>query len=242
MGRVGFEHKTGDEHFLLGNSTWLPITSSLDAQDDNAIDAGPGPYLVTWITSPVLEHYHVNYNLYQDSALGKYVKKCFEEETVIFGALEAAPAGNITSSNEATAFFATLNSFNEEQVVPYLGDPMARLFLPIYDSFGEERKAVAVSMAIINWKHYFTNVLPGTMQGITVVLENECDGSFTYAVHGRDTQVVGLGSLHNPEFAVWDHMGSFEKSYVIKDGSKLGLAFRAGECPYSLHVYPSQVC
>jgi hypothetical protein len=243
MGRVGFEYDGTlalADNLSEGNSTFAPIRYH-DENGERRVDPGPGPYLVTWIVSPVLERYDVNYNLYQDPFIGQSVKKCLEEEIVIFGGFESAPEGNISSPNTKTAFFATLNSFSEENVVPYLGDPMARLFLPVYDSFGEDRKAVAVTIAIINWRRYFTKVLPETMQGITVVLENDCDGSFTYEVHGRDARAMGFGSRHNPDFESLDHTGVFDSSYTIQDGSKHGLAFRADSCPYRLHVYPSQV-
>jgi hypothetical protein len=243
MGLIGFEHENAEEvghHIPMGNSTWAPLHHH-DPNGEDMIDLGPGPYVGQWITSPVLELYHINYNLLKDEAIGWYVRKCLEEEIVIFGGLEAAPAGNISSLNEQTAFFSTILSFDKGQQVSYFGDPMAQLFLPVYDGFGEHRKAVAVTTATINWRHYFTNVLPETMQGITVVLSNECDGSFTYEVHGHDARAMGFGSLHSTAFESYDNVGSFDTSYIIKDGTKHGLTFRGDSCPYRLHVYPSQV-
>jgi hypothetical protein len=243
MGLVGFEnHKEPNNKDLLlsGNSTWLPIHYQHE-NGEKALDPGPGPYVVTWITSPVLAQGDVNYNLFRDPLTGDHIKKCLEEETVVFGGFELAPKGDSSSPNAMTAFFATLHSFEQERAVAYLGDPMGRLFLPVYNNFQEDRKVVAVTTAMINWRHYFTNLLPETMQGIVVVLENECDGSFTYEVNGPSVDVMGFGNLHEPTYVENDQVGSFEEHYLIKDGSKQGLSFHVTSCAYRLRVYPSKV-
>jgi hypothetical protein len=245
MGWIGFEHidgshATDDDRILAADNTTVPIHYR-DENGEVKVDEGPGPYVVTWQTSPVLKKYDVNYNLFKDPLLGTNVRTCFEDETVVFGGFEIAPPGNIDDSNAMTSFFATLHSFESEKVASYDGSPMARLYLPVYDSFNSGRNVTAVTMAILNWEYYFANHLPQTMKGIAIVLENECDGSFTYDVHGKDVLPIGYGDYHDRKFDVHDRVGSFEEHYIIDDGSKHGLSVDNQTCPYRLHVYPTQV-
>jgi hypothetical protein len=133
---VGFEHRDAPvfQYHVLENLTRSPI-HYYDANGTKKLDPGPDPYGVSWMTRLVLQGCDVNYNLYKDPSIGRLVKKCLEEETVIFGDFEAALEGNISSLNMMTALFSELLSIDEEHLVSYLGDPMARLFLPVYDNF-----------------------------------------------------------------------------------------------------------
>jgi hypothetical protein len=72
-------------------------------------------------------------------------------------------------------------------IVSYLGDPMANLYVPIYNGFNETtRTTVGILNAIVHWRSYFRKILPKNIQGITVVLENDCDGHFTYEINGKN--------------------------------------------------------
>ena len=67
--------------------------------------------------------------------------------------------------------------------VEYFGDPMAQIFLPIFDSFNRTtRKPVALITALVHWRAYFRDILPANIKGVDVVLENTCDGFFTFQV------------------------------------------------------------
>ena len=60
---------------------------------------------------------------------------------------------------------------------------MAQIFLPIFDSFNRTtRKPVALITALVHWRAYFRDILPANIQGVDVVLENTCDGFFTFQV------------------------------------------------------------
>lgn len=80
--------------------------------------------------------------------------------------------------------------------VEYYGDPMAQIFLPIFDSFNRTtRKPVALITALVHWRAYFRDILPANIKGVDVVLENTCDGFFTFQVSKGVLSVKFLSGL-----------------------------------------------
>lgn len=152
--------------------------------------------------------------------------------------------GGPMAKHPVTAFFALLLSMWEGQEVSYLGDPTANLYFPIFDSFNETtQKTVGVLHAIIKWETYFRGILPPNINGIIAVLENSCDGAFTYELNGQDKRAspIGFGDHHDAKFDKWERKTIFNKGRTnIKDGSSSGVAFDDQTCSYSLRVYPSQ--
>lgn len=124
--------------------------------------------------------------------------------------------------------------------VDYLGDPMSYLFIPVFDKLsGTDREVVALLISTINWKDYMRNVLPGTVKAITVVMQNACQGNFTYELRGDDVYVVGFGDKHERAFDSFDVVGRFLTD-KIDDGTTTGIPLNQEGCPYTFHVYPTQ--
>jgi hypothetical protein len=124
--------------------------------------------------------------------------------------------------------------------VDYLGDPMSYLFIPVFDKLsGTDREVVALLISTINWKDYMKNVLPGTVKAITVVMQNACQGNFTYELRGDDVYVVGFGDMHERAFDGFDVVGTFLTD-KIDDGTTAGITLNQEGCPYTFHVYPTQ--
>jgi hypothetical protein len=80
-----------------------------------------------------------------------------------------------------------------ESNVEYTGEPVADVFLPVFNTFSPDRVPVAVMWVIIKWASYFDQLLPPNILGITVVLENSCDEAFTYEINGGDVVPIGSG-------------------------------------------------
>ena len=150
------------------------------------------------------------------------------------------PPGTVADPDPTTDFFATLRSIWEG--VPnyyYLGDPMAHLHIPLFDNFNStDRKVVGVMKSVIHWRAYFRKILPPNVAGIHVVLENACDGFFTYDIRGDEAYVVGYGDHHEARFDDMKKTGNFSTD-VLKDGTVDGVPVNQQGCPYTVHVYPS---
>jgi class 3 adenylate cyclase len=199
-----------------------------------------GPYLPRWQTSPVLRTSVVNEDLFLKEGVGEVARTCIEYESAVLGGFVTAPAGPSTDPNPKTAFFATLRSMWEDKQVNYLGDPMAHLHIPIFDRFNStERKVVAVLKSVIHWRAYFRKILPPNVNGITVVLHNECEGHFTYEIRGDEAYVVGFGDQHDRKFDEYERTGTFTTD-TINDGTAYGIKLHQEGCPYAIHVYPTE--
>ena len=212
-----------------------------DANGAPVLDASLGPYLPTWQTSPVLLSNVVNEDVFVKPNVAPEALACIDSESVVLGRFITGPPGTSSSSDRNTAFFATLQSIAADADVEYQGDPMANLYLPVFDSFNEtSRKLVAVVISVIHWQSYFNKILPSNVNGITVVLESTCDGFYTYKINGDVASVVGFGDHHDPNFDHFERTARFELDR-LEDGTTSGIKFnREYVCSYNLHVYPSQ--
>ena len=54
--------------------------------------------------------------------------------------------------------------------------------------------------AVVQWGAYFKDVLPEQALGINLVLENECDGPWSYIIYGNQVEFMGQGDLHQQRF------------------------------------------
>ena len=68
------------------------------------------------------------------------------------------------------------------------------------DSFGKDKKPVAVLVVTLRWESYFENILTDSAPSIDVVLSNTCDDTFTYEIRGSQAIFVGKGNLANVKY------------------------------------------
>jgi hypothetical protein len=118
-------------------------------------------------------------------------------------------------------------------------DPVSKVYFPIYDSFDEGRKPVAIMLAWMKWANYFENVLAPTLRGIYVVIKG-CDREYTYLVDGREVHLVGPGDLHDGQYNHLKQTTDFSNVGTIADGTEFGLPLNKDFCPISLDIYPSK--
>jgi class 3 adenylate cyclase len=173
-------------------------------------------------------------------------KACLDEEAVVLGGFNSAPAGNTSDPNRETSLNAAMLSIAAKKEVVYQGDPMTNVFLPVFDSFKDgdastKRTAVAVIRAVLHWASYFKEILPPNVHGLVLVLDNGCDEPFTYRIDGLEVRSIGFGDHHRSRF---DHMmrnTSLKEGLQVAAGTRLGLRLNYGntDCRYDLRVYPS---
>lgn len=182
----------------------------------------------------------VNENLFEDSEIAALARDCIETKSAVLGGFVTADPGPTSHSNPTTSFFATLRSIWEGEQVEYLGDPMSYLVMPIFDRLsGADRQVVAVLLSTIHWRWYLRGILPETNNGVHVVLENKCDGNFTYLLQGDEAYVVGFDDQHDQKFNKYHRAGTFQTEF-IKDGTAAGVPFNQEGCPYTFHVYATE--
>ncbi|KAG7358992.1 family 3 adenylate cyclase [Nitzschia inconspicua] len=211
----------------------------------NEVDPGPGPYFPTWQSSPFTTSFGLNFNL--NNAYGHthrgMIDKSFQLQEVVMGGFSSAPPGDFQSDTGdfLTNIIATWLSFAAGEPVTYLGDPITNVYVPVFDSLDTERNPVGIVNAIIHWISFFENVLPDNIHGVTLVLKSPCTEPYTYVVDGPRVSPIGSGDLHDPRFDFLEQSASMADFSSVSDGSQLGLELETEDCPYSIHVYPSQV-
>lgn len=225
---------------LIINQTVDPL-HYFDFEGYPFVEEEGGPYLPTWQTNPVFYTSYVNENILQSDNVptDQVLSVVVEEQQALLGGLWQAPSGSSESTNPNTAFFATINSIAKAKEVNHEGDPMANLYVPVFDSSTDSsRLVVAVITATLRWQEYFKNILPINVQGIVVVLDNHCDGYYTYELHGPEVSLLGPGDLHKREFDQFEHR-QFLVLDPLDDGTDTGIDVSHEECIYTIHVYPS---
>jgi hypothetical protein len=203
--------------------------------DGPLVDQGSGPYFPLWQESPHFGRDMTNYNVAYYPKYAAYAKKSVETGKMTMGGLDTAMPGNIHDPDLTTSFFALLLSFAADKPVDYLGDPMSSVFVPVFDSFDKTKKPTALIFSVFSWATYFEGLLPENTLGVVVVLENTCDGPFTYKVVGEEAEYMGQGDLHDPKF---DGMEREVENDILE--ASLGIGIHQDICSYSLRVYPSQ--
>lgn len=154
---------------------------------------GEGPYLPFWEMSPLLNLHDVNVDIGHAKHHKSHTELCLQTSSVVLGGMEMRDSGGKLDAPPLsdTSKFASLLSIAEEREVQYQGDPMTYVYLPIFDNFTQDRKAIAIMLGLFNWATYFKDVLPPNVEGIDVVLHNPCYESYTYRV--SDDAVIPLG-------------------------------------------------
>jgi hypothetical protein len=208
--------------------------------DGPLVDESSGPYFPLWQDSPHFgKDMTPNFNLAYYPEYAPYIRKSLETGDMIMGGLDTAAAGDINDSDRTTSFFARLLSEEADEVVEYPGDPMSNLFIPIFESFDTTKKPSALIYSVFRWATYFEELLPEDTPGVVVVLENTCEGPFTYTVVGAKAEYMGQGDLHAHKFDNMVRAVDFAREDDLLEAS-LGIGVNQDICAYSLRVYPTQ--
>ena len=245
---VEFQKKQGLETFsdpVSDENTWLTTSKvdplhTFDPSGRPSLSIADGPFLPRWQSSPVLERSLTNENLFEDEDSATIARDCIFSESAVLGGFVTAPEGTVNHPDPKTSFFATILSLAEGREVSYSGDPLSFLMIPVFDSLDElNRKVVAVLKSTISWRSYLRNILPKTNKGVHVVVENRCQGMYTYYLEGDEAYAVGFGDRHQRKFTNYGVEGIFETD-TIDDGTVSGISLNQEGCPYFFHVYPTQ--
>ncbi|KAL3935763.1 MAG: hypothetical protein SGARI_002839, partial [Bacillariaceae sp.] len=227
--------------FTPGESSISERIFTFDESWNVVVDPGPGPYYPIWQSSPVLPEPRdlVNYNVLYYPQYGKFIDVSASTGQITIGGLDTAPPGDITHPELSTSFFAYLASFAAGKYVNYTGEPYSSVYVPVVDTFEDDRKTVAIILAVINWSTYFENILDSTADPVHVVLENTCDGPYTYEITGPEVTFMGQGNLANNKYEDMKISVELDSSNFIAEETTIALTLNQELCQYSLSVYPT---
>lgn len=179
----------------------------------------------------------VNWNLLDYPGYAPYTVLCHESGDVTIGGIDTAIPGDITSEVLATSFFAFILSYAAGKNVGYQGDPFSSVYIPVYDSYDNERKTVGVLVSVMRWATFFEDILPPNSEAVTIVLENTIEGAFTYLVTPTEAIFQGKGDLHDTKYDHLVRKANFD-NLKMETGT---IAFKLNQSlnQYTMKVYPT---
>ena len=216
------------------------VANKIYTVDEGKFQPGPTKvqptYFPIWQQSPSYPIF-INSNFVDQGNFGPFLEAVAASGEIVLGGFDVYPPGNLSSPNPFTRVYSFVLSYAAGAPVEYRSDPMTSIYFPVFDSFAEGRKQVAVMYAIIDWKSYFFNVLPKNVESIVIVLANSCQGPFTYIVDGPNVTLVGAGDFHSST------MEQYAQRVNLKDlltDSINGARLNQDVCQYNLTVYPTE--
>ena len=163
---------------------------------------GAGPYVVAWQMSPVLPVAPVvNMNLLRRPETRVSMMAAMSSKKMVLGLasdLNGKVTGNMTT-NDLHSKFLSLGQYRH-QSVEYQGDPHSSIIYPVFDSFGPNRTIGGLLNIPVLWRFTFSNLLPENAIGITIVVRNSNNQTFTYRVDGPKVTYMGVGDLHDEKY------------------------------------------
>jgi Adenylate and Guanylate cyclase catalytic domain len=128
-------------------------------------------------------------------------------------------------------------------------EPMSDIYFPIIDDLSrveltddpQAQNVVGLLCASFYWREMVLDILPEGSDGIDIVVDNACAGSFTYRINGRNASFVGAGDRHDPAY---DGLMESERlvdiiSVARHESEYSGPPLDSEFCPIKLRIYPS---
>ena len=209
---------------------------------------GTGPFAPVWQTFPITENLSswVNMDLLSVSSLSKGLERSILTQTVILE--QVANMGDTTKNSDPSDNKWTLlsNALRGDPNDSYANEPFSPLYYPLVQEtddmnvnnhhLADSPDVVGVVMSMMYWRFYFENVLQPSAKGITVVVHNECNQSFSYRVDGKKATYLGNGDHHDTDYEDMVQTVKLTKDALLEDTL---LPFDETYCPYSVSVYPT---
>lgn len=143
----------------------------------------------------------------------------------------AAAVGTVMTEEEHNSMH---NKVSEVSTANY---PHSIFFHPVHERVRDyDSPIVAFIAGGVAWdRSLVRNVLPENVHGITTVIKNNCNQSYTYEINGKNPYYLGEGDFHDP---VFDDM---EVKVDLSPHSHADFDTTPGHCKFSL-VSRSLIC
>ena len=207
---LNFSNGASENIFRLQELDMKASSGEVPIVEDEA-----GPYLPIWQTSPVIPIF-VNFNLNSTEPIADALRASLGSEQTVLS--------RVVNSQDTNSILQVVNEWNQSALVV--------LNFPVFDGFEKNSSVVGLLTLINDWSTYFSDVLPSKVRGMLVVLDNDCDQSYTYRVDGSDAAYVGAGDLHDNKYSFLEQR---ERIAINRNGVQLNPLY----CPYTVKIYPS---
>ena len=175
------------------------------------------------------------------SQYGQYIRDAATTGQIVFGGLDTAEPGGSKHPSPVTGYYATIFSFHLKKTVNYTGEPVSSVYVPVMDSFGKDKKPVAVLVVTLRWESYFENILTDSSPPVRVVLSNTCQDTFTYEIRGSQATLVGEGNLAEHKYDdIVMSVELDENNDLIIEPNTIALTLNQDLCRYTLRIYPTE--
>ena len=207
-------------------------------------------YAPSWQVHPMVPSSGTpNYDMWQIESIAQAFLHAFEHKAVVI----SPPINMGYEGAEGMSYWAS--SFMPGETFEKASEPFSTTSYPIYDSLenvrldvSKEQPLVGVLTFSIYWRKLIENILPEGSEGLVVVFESACSSdlkiSFSYLLSGPEAVYLGEGDLHDEKFNEMVHhrpLSELASARDADDKSYTGLPLSGTFCPWTLHVYPSNI-
>jgi hypothetical protein len=184
----------------------MPFIFDFDANSQLIPSKGPAPYSPLWqMSPPPFFPGFVNYNMKQNDA---FLHTLYDAVEVVheaaFTAVEdlSQLAGTGVKFEDHEAYHASLVNWVKDVGKPSFtfngfptkdgsrsayGHPHSVIMQPVFKTLNDDSsEIVGIITGVVPWDRYLIDLLPEGVKGITCVLKNSCEQSFTHALNGNE--------------------------------------------------------
>lgn len=145
----------------------------------------PMHYPIWQLTPPPFDPAFINYDMANDTFLINLLPTLpIAREALFSDVLDLSIlSGTAVSAKDHLSFhdiLATNLSVDEAYLQPH-----SLIVQPVFQTLENTSNLVGLLVGVVPWDLYLTNLLPQGVGGITCVLVNTCDQSFTYTLNGN---------------------------------------------------------
>jgi hypothetical protein len=169
----------------------MPFIFEFDKSSQLIPSKGPAPYFPLWqMSPPPFFPGFVNYNMKQSDA---FLHTLYDAVEVVheaaFTAVEdiSQLAGTAVKFEDHEAYHASLVNWVKNGSRSTYGHPHSVIMQPVFKTLNDDSsEIVGLITGVVPWDRYLIDLLPEGVKGITCVLKNSCEQSFTYALNGNE--------------------------------------------------------
>lgn len=221
--------------YTVANQGW--IDEGLRIQGRKSTTPGQGIVPVVYPVNPGLANPDITLPIWQTGPTPDILKMINQDlltssaelQSMILDIIDTStpritPVGDLEDVWES---FYSWYGVNEESIATGVKHPTSSVFYPIRSDF-ESDNVVGVVSGSITWDRFFHDMLPQGRNGFAVYMHDPCGLSYSYAINGPNSSLMGAGDLHDSHF---NHL-AVEYEFLPE--------LIGQECAYSLTVCPSQ--
>ena len=206
------------------------------------VDTSDGPYMPIWQTMPPIPE-TINYNALSYSSSSEAARLVLSSRgDAVMSRIENLQDvyGPETAKLVSGYYSNLLQDYLFDPAAEYEGDPIAIMYLPIFEQFNNESSVVGMLSASMSFKFFFTNLLGAEPNGVMCIIENGCGDVLSYEINGEEAIFLGRNDMHDPSFDYLEQTYDFSSVSESKVHSYREKYVRLNDeyCPYKLRVYP----